>query len=133
MLYPFVGNLADIPEITTTPTGKLVAKLRLGVTESYRNAKGEWQHTDTVWWNAEAWGGPAQAIEQARFVKGQTILVVGEIRSTTWEVNGEKKTRRFISIKHIGPDLITEARRKSTSAKKNESVDSPVDAAGEWA
>lgn len=132
MLYTFVGNLADAPEVTTTPTDKTVAKLRLGVSESYRDAQGQWQNTETVWWNAEAWGSPAHAIIGAGLKKGQTVIVVGEIRSASWEADGEKKTRRFVSIRHIGGEIISEARRQSATKKPVEE-DNPVDAAGEWA
>lgn len=136
MLYTFIGDLADAPEVATTATGKTVTKIRFAVSDSYRDSEGKWQRTEAVWWNGEVWGSPAEAVRDAKLKSGQTVVVVGEIRSSSWEVDGEKRTRRYVSIREIAPGVISAARRKKSAKTAEPSqVESaePVDAAGEWA
>ncbi|MFG1820566.1 single-stranded DNA-binding protein [Kribbella sp. NPDC049174] len=111
MLHTFVGNVTHDPEIRTTKTEKVVAEVKIAVTERWRDEKGQWQDKPTVFWPVQAWHETARAIgEQVRV--GSKVIVVGEIEYQTWPDPETKETRsrRYIRAVHIGLTLGSQPR-----------------------
>lgn len=82
-----MGNLVKDVELTHTPTGEAVAKFKIAVQRTYSNKDGikESDFLSCVVWRN-------QAENLAKYChKGDRIIVLGEIRTRSFELNGEKR------------------------------------------
>jgi single-strand DNA-binding protein len=86
------GRLGMDPEMRTTPGGVKMAKLRLAVSESYRNGNGDFVK-QTHWFSIVAWGKVAEQIS-GQFVKGNEVTVEGKLVNNEYtDKNGmQRKT-----------------------------------------
>lgn len=95
------GNLGADPELRVTPSGTSVLKLRMATTESYLDRNNARQER-TEWHSITVWGKRGDAL--AKFLKkGDKLLIVGRIRTSTYEKNGEKRYRTEIHAEQIFP------------------------------
>lgn len=78
------GRLSSAPEVRVTPNGVKVCSFTVAV-----NRRFDRDTTDFI--NCEAWRKTAELIEN-HFVKGQEILLCGELHLDKYEKNGEKRT-----------------------------------------
>lgn len=90
-----IGNLGRDPEVRHLESGKTVASISLGVTESYKDRNGN-KVENTEWVELELWEGLAKLAEQ-HLTKGKTIYVEGKLKSDTWEYEGQ--TRKKIKVR----------------------------------
>ena len=110
------GRLGADPELTFSPSGTAVAKMRVVSSRSKKDESGEWVEIDTTWWAVTAFKAAAeQCVEQLR--KGDSVLLIGTIKSRTWkdDKSGENRTVMEVIANQIGPDL-SRPRKKSQSA-----------------
>jgi len=92
-LIVYEGRLGHSPEVKAVGDSK-VAKFSLANSEKI---KGEER---TVWMDVEAWGKTAELVE--KYVhKGDSLTVQGKVGSSTWEKDGQKKTRLFIRAERV--------------------------------
>ena len=76
-----IGNLGADPETRTTPSGTVVANLRLATTE--RVKRGEEWISETEWHRVVCFGKTAENV--ARFCqKGKQLYIEGRIRTQKW-------------------------------------------------
>lgn len=84
-----MGRLTRDPELRYTPSNLPVVSFSIAVTRNYSHEGGEAQ-TDFI--NIVAWRKTAEFISQW-FAKGQMIIVVGSLQSSSWtDKNGNKRT-----------------------------------------
>ena len=91
MSFPvtFKARLGADPEMVTGSNGSTVARMRV-VTNGRRMVDGDWQDTDTSWWQVTAFGRQAEAAaEQLR--KGDLVLIQGKVKQREWEKDGVKR------------------------------------------
>lgn len=82
-----IGNLVKDVELTHTTNGEAVARFNLAVQRRYANKDGE-READFL--NCVVWRNQAENL--AKYChKGDKIAVVGEVRTRTYEVDGEKR------------------------------------------
>ena len=82
-----IGNLTRDVELTTTPNGDAVARFTIAVQRRYTNQDGV-READFL--NCVVWRNQAENL--AKYChKGDKIAVVGEVRTRTYEVDGEKR------------------------------------------
>jgi single-strand DNA-binding protein len=94
-----LGNLGADPELKVTQGGQAVLKLRLATTESYLD-KNNTRQERTDWHSVTVWGKRGEAL--AKFLqKGQSIFVEGSLRTSSYEVNGEKRYRTEVNATNI--------------------------------
>lgn len=94
------GRLAADPEIRFLGSGQAVANIRIGHTPREKR-DGEWVNGETVWLTAEMWGKPAEeAVETLS--KGDLVLVSGELRTRTYELNGGQRQSWEIKRATVG-------------------------------
>ena len=94
-----LGNLGADPELKVTQGGQAVLKLRLATTESYVD-KNQTRQERTEWHSVTVWGRRGEAL--AKFLtKGQSIFVEGSLRTSNYEVNGEKRYRTEVIANNI--------------------------------
>jgi single-strand DNA-binding protein len=86
-----MGNLTRDPELRQTPSGQTVCNFGIALNRAYKNQSGEWQEaTDFV--NCVAWGPLGERIGQYLH-KGSRALVQGTLRSSSWEQDGQKRSK----------------------------------------
>lgn len=90
-----IGNLGADPELRTTPTGQLVATLRVATSERWQNNQGEWQEA-TDWHTVVVWGQAAQRVE--RLGKGMRVLVTGKLKVRSWEDQKTGQRREKVEV-----------------------------------
>jgi len=101
-----VGFVAQDPNIRTTPTGKLLTKVRVGTTPRYRDREtGQWQDSETSYYNVSCWSRLADHV-RASLHKGDPVIVKGRFRTSTFEdKNGQFRTSIEITADTVGHDL----------------------------
>jgi single-strand DNA-binding protein len=86
-----MGNLTRDPELRTTPNGQSVCAFSLAVNRTWRNAQGEQQEAvDFI--DCSAWGKAGEIIAQY-MQKGRALLVSGRLNQSTWEQDGNKRSK----------------------------------------
>lgn len=86
-----MGNLTRDPELRSTPNGQSVCSFSLALNRSYKGADGNWQEaTDYV--DIVAWGPLGERVSQY-LTKGRPALVSGRLQSSSWEKDGQKRTK----------------------------------------
>ena len=77
-----IGNLGASPEVKDLENGKMVAKLSIATTESYKNAQGE-KVKETQWHNLVAWGNNAK-FAKSYLEKGQEVAIEGKLQHKSY-------------------------------------------------
>ena len=77
------GNTGNEPKASYTATGKLVVKFSLAVNRIYGEREADW-------FNVECWGKLAEVMKEHGF-KGQELLVRGQIRTESYDKDGDTK------------------------------------------
>jgi len=86
-----MGNLTRDPELRSTPNGQSVCSFSLALNRSYKGADGNWTEvTDFV--DVVAWGPLGERVAQY-LTKGRPALVSGRLQSSSWEKDGQKRTK----------------------------------------
>ena len=95
----FKARLGADPEMTTGSNGSAVTRMRV-VTNGRRMVDGDWQDTDTSWWQVTAFGRQAEAAaEQLR--KGDLVLIQGKVKQREWEKDGIKRTTAEVTADEV--------------------------------
>lgn len=88
-----IGNLGMDPEMKKLDSGRMLAKLSLATSDSYKNSEGE-KVTDTQWHNLVAWGKTAEIAEKY-LKKGNRVAVEGKLVSRSYE--DKEGIKRYIT------------------------------------
>lgn len=101
------GNLTRDPERRDTSTGKVFTTVSIAQTPRRMNPDtGKWEDAETVYIRGTAWGNLADHIAHS-LRKGDKILAVGTLRSSTWNnKEGVEQKSLELSIEDAGPSLI---------------------------
>ncbi|WP_408924671.1 single-stranded DNA-binding protein [Corynebacterium sp. YSMAA1_1_F7] len=117
-----VGNAVDHPQIRIKGMsgGPTLTTFRVAMNHRYQGADGQWQDGDPCYMEVQCWGTLGDNVN-ATVCKGMSVIVVGRIVQSTWEVNGEDGkpvTRSVLRVRatHVGPDL--GARNVSVNVRK---------------
>ncbi|WHX19806.1 single-stranded DNA-binding protein [Streptomyces malaysiensis subsp. malaysiensis] len=119
MSLPSLSGVARVvadPEVRFTTNGNAVASVRLAFNSRRRNQQtGEWEDGDTCWIRGTAWNHLAENIAET-LSKGMEVTVTGELRTESWEKDGQKQQAPALLIRSIGPNLAyaTAAVKKAT-------------------
>lgn len=90
-----IGHLGQDPEMTTFDSGKVLTKMSMATSDSYKNAKGE-KVEDTQWHDIKVWGKSGETA--AKYLKkGSEVAVEGRINHSQFEdKEGNKRTKTEI-------------------------------------
>ena len=112
-----VGNLTKDVELTTTPNGEVVARFKIAVQRRYTNQDGV-READFL--NCVVWRNQAENL--AKYChKGDKIAVVGEVRTRTYEVDGEKRFITEILANEI--EFVNTKKQEEQQAEEMQPVD----------
>ncbi|MCM2394370.1 single-stranded DNA-binding protein [Streptomyces albipurpureus] len=99
------GRLTADPELRFTQSGKAVASVPLAFNSRRLNKQtNEWEDGDVFYIRGTAWERLAENIAET-FAKGMEVIVTGELRTESWEKDGQKHERPSLMIRSIGPSL----------------------------
>lgn len=96
-----VGRIGQTPETIYTPSGSAYCDLSLATNSRQKDKDGEW-HDRTDWHSVRLWGNRAKFAGE-RLHKGAQIAVSGELRTDSWEKNGEKKFKTYVLAFNLEP------------------------------
>lgn len=95
-----IGNAGSDPEIRTMNNGQKVARLRIAVNESFKNANNEWVQ-QTQWFTLTAFGNMADRIEKS-VRKGLMYAFEGRLHNNEWnDANGVKHCSTEVIINDL--------------------------------
>lgn len=118
-----LGNLGQDPDLRVAPGGTSVLKLRLATTEAWFDKEGVLQDR-TEWHDVTLFGKRGEAL--ARILgKGETIIVEGSLRTTSYEKEGVKRYRTEV----IARDVFLTGRRRPAAAFPVSPLELPHDTA----
>lgn len=89
----FVGNLGRDPEVKFTPSGRVVAKFSLAVSDSYSDRDGNKQER-TEWVNVVVWGKQAETCGQY-LAKGRQCYVEGRLQTRSYD--DKEGNKRYVT------------------------------------
>lgn len=99
-----VGNLTRNPDLNYTETGTPYARFSVAVGSRRKNAAGDWENGPASFYEVVCWRRLAEGV--ADLVKGQRVIVYGQLRQHTWQT-ADRETRSKVEIiaDAVGPDL----------------------------
>lgn len=86
-------------ELRTTASGKSVARFTLCWQRPIKNAKGEWENVPG-YIGVVLFGSRAEALAP-KLTRGTKVAVQGELRYSTWEKDGQKRSTVELAAKEI--------------------------------
>ncbi|MGW0869913.1 single-stranded DNA-binding protein [Streptomyces sp. NPDC002740] len=100
-----VGRLTGDPELRFTQAGKAVASVPLAFNSRRLNKQtNQWEDGDTFFIRGTVWERLAENATET-LSKGMEVLVTGELRTESWEKDGQKHERSALLIRSIAPSL----------------------------
>jgi len=87
-----LGNLTRDPEVRSTPNGQTVANFTVATNRRWISKETQQAQEETEFHNVVAWGKLAEICGQILY-KGRKVLVVGRLRTRSWE--GQDGTKRY--------------------------------------
>lgn len=94
-----LGNLGADPELKVTSGGQAVLKLRLATSETFLDKQNVRQER-VEWHSLTIWGKRAEALAKI-LAKGAKIFAEGQVRTSSYEKDGEKRYRTEIVAHNI--------------------------------
>ncbi|MGW4950633.1 single-stranded DNA-binding protein [Streptomyces parvulus] len=100
-----VGRLVEDPELRFTQSSKAVATVRLAFNSRRLNPQtNQWEDGDVFWIRGTLWEKLAENAA-ASLEKGMEVIVTGELRTESWEKDGQKHSQPALTIRSIAPNL----------------------------
>ena len=122
-----LGRIGQDPEVKHLEGDKVVAKVSLATSESYKDKSGN-KVENTEWHNLELWDGLAKLAE-SYLKKGSQIYVEGKIKTDKWETDtGEKRSAvkiRVTSLTMLGGNQEQQAKPERSNTGNDEGGDLP--------
>lgn len=94
-----LGRLGADPELRFTQGGQAVLNIRLATTESYLD-KDKVRRERTDWHTVIVWGRRGEALAKI-LNKGSLIFIEGSLRTSTYEKDGQKRTKTEIVASNV--------------------------------
>lgn len=102
---PFIGNATADPEVRFLPSGVAVANFTIAVSQrQFDKAQQQWIDGESMFLRVSAFRDLAEHIAET-VTKGQRLIVVGKLKSRTYEKDGEKRTVFEVEADEVGPSL----------------------------
>jgi single-strand DNA-binding protein len=100
-----VGNLTGDPELRFLPNGTGLVKFTVASTPRvFDREKNEYRDGEPLFLTCTAWRDMAEHVAES-LTKGARVVVVGRLRLSRWEDNGEKRSAYGLEVDEIGPSL----------------------------
>ena len=93
-----VGNLGRDPETRYTQGGSPVTNFSVATSETWRDRQTGENQERTEWHNIVCFGRQAEVASQY-LRKGSKVYIEGQLRTNSWEQDGQKKYRTEIHVR----------------------------------
>lgn len=93
------GNLTRDPELRRTQSGLAVLGIGIAVNDSRKNQSGEWEEYPN-YLDCTLIGERAEKLS-TMLSKGQKVCIVGKLRQSRWEKDGQKHSKLEIIVDQI--------------------------------
>ena len=93
------GHLGADPDLRYGANGGAILKMRIAVGERYKDKSGEWVDK-TEWVSAVMFGRRAEGVAKI-LGKGATVMIVGKLRTTSYEKDGAKRYSTEVAVDSI--------------------------------
>lgn len=104
-----VGNLTRDPEVRQTASGMYVLGVGMAVNDRVKDGDGDWADRPNFV-DLTMFGSRAQAVSQ-HLHKGDKVAVEGKLRYSSWERDGQKRSRLEVVVDEI--EFMTAARQQA--------------------
>ena len=99
-----IGNLTEAPELRFTAQGKAVANFTVAVSKRVKDGN-DWKDGPSSFYKCSLWDAAAENMTES-LVKGQRVIVVGEIAQRSYETQqGDKRSVFEVTAQEVGPSL----------------------------
>lgn len=115
-----LGHLGADPELRTTNGGTPLLAIRMATNESFVDKNKDPQER-TEWHDVVVWGARAEALSRI-LVKGDLVLIEGGLRTSSWEKDGQRRSKTEIIASNV---FLTGRRRAPGNATPKASVEEP--------
>jgi single-strand DNA-binding protein len=122
-----VGNLTADPELRFTSGGHPVASIDVAVSKRVKD-NNEWKDELQGFFRVTCWRDLAENCAES-LTKGMRVVVVGSLKESRWEKDGQKHSRVEIAADEVAPSL----RFASAQIRKTERKQlTPTGGASSW-
>jgi len=90
------GNITRDIEMSYTPAQVAIAKFGMAINRKWKGKDGQDQE-ETCFVDCEAWAKTGEIINQY-FSKGKPILVEGRLHFSTWEKDGQRRSKLSVTV-----------------------------------
>ena len=94
-----VGNLGRDPETRYAQNGTAVTRFSVATSESWRDRTSGEQQERTEWHNVVCFARLAEIAGELR--KGSKVYIEGQLRTSSWEADGQKKYRTEVNAREM--------------------------------
>jgi single-strand DNA-binding protein len=125
-----VGNCTRVPELRFSNAGKPITNLSVAVTSRRKNASGNWENGDSSFFDVVCFDRLAENVSES-VQKGQRISVTGSLKQSSWEKDGQKRSKVEIVADDVALSLRWDAivpegaKAVMPRASKNQIEDEP--------
>lgn len=99
-----VARLIEDPELRFSAAGSAIVKIRLAFNSRKKDQSGQWVDDATFFVRGTAFGQAAENVA-ASLQRGMEVVVVGRMKTESWERDGEKRSEAALLVDSIGPSL----------------------------
>lgn len=100
-----VGNCTSNPEIRVAGQGNAVVPFSIAVNSRRKNKDtGEWENGETSFYDIVCFGKLAENVADSVH-KGTRVVVTGALRQSSWEKDGQKRTKVEVVAEEVGISL----------------------------
>lgn len=89
-IITLMGALGEDPELRYTSAGKAVLNMRLATNRTWIDGQSGEEKEAAEWHTVVVWGPFAESVSK-QIAKGSIVVVIGSVRTRSWEKDGEKK------------------------------------------
>lgn len=115
--YVATGNLTRDPSISSTAGGTPVMSFGMAINDRKRNAQtGEWEDA-AVFVDCVMYGNRAESLSKI-LKKGMKCSIEGRLRYSSWEKNGERRSKLEVVINEIEFLSAPSAAKENLSAQR---------------
>ena len=98
-----VGNATRDGELSFANSGKAIVAFGMAI-NSRKQVNGEWVDGDPQFYDVKAFGDVAENVAET-VTKGMRVIVHGRLNYSSWEKDGERKSKVEVIADEIGPSL----------------------------
>ena len=114
-----IGNLTGDPELRFTPSGAAVANFTVASTpRAFDRQANEWKDGETLFMRCSVWREAAEHVAES-LTKGTAVIVVGRLKSRSYDKDGEKRTVVELDVDEVGPSLRRATAKVTKAAQRS--------------